>query len=198
MNKVLLSMTVLATAILGSHAGAAAINSVKAAELACHRIDRLAMLNKIDGTYVSKFQKMSLVVLPANDPSGAAFAVTAYQNAPSTTTASPLSVTLYFDSTGKALKHQVNAGGETGVDIHWSGKDPVSLTEEGLHYVIDAGETNEEIKPFANDFQALIIEQKLINGVAHGVLTIANKVNSSKLVITVDLNGKIISKDIVK
>jgi hypothetical protein len=175
---------------------AQSITALKAAELSCHRVERLVLQKKIDKTYLSKFQKLTVIPLH-DDPNGGAFAVTAYQMAPVVEGANPFSVTILLDSSGMVLKYAVNEGGTAGADINWSGKDPISLTEAGLHYVLDNQKTSEDLKPFAANFESLVLEQKSVNGNITGELKMSNTLNSSKLILTLDPNGKLINKEVV-
>ena len=175
---------------------AESINAIKAAELACHRIERLVLQKKIDKSYLSKFQKMTVVPV-SNDSSGAAFAATAYQTAPTVEGALPLSLTILLDPSGMVLKYTVNEGGTNGADVTWSDKDPVTLTEAGLHYLIDHHNSAEELKLFASNFQSLVLEQVSTNGNTVAELKVSNDINSSKLVLTLDLSGKVLNKSVI-
>lgn len=172
------------------------INAIKAAELASHRIERLVLQKKIDKSYLTKFQKMTVVSAP-NAPEGAAYAVTAYQTAPAAADALPLSLTILLDSAGMVLKYAVNEGGVSGVDVVWSEKDPIALTEAALHYMIDHQNEAEELKFFASNFQALALEQVIQNGTTVAQLKVSNAINSSTLVLTLGLSGKILNKTVI-
>lgn len=188
----LLSVTVLN---FGAQA-AEPINAIKAAELGSHRIERLVLQKKIDKSYLTKFQKMTVVSV-ANDPTGAAYAVTAYQTAPATTEAQPLSLTILLDPAGMVLKYAINEGGINGIDVVWSDKDPVALTEAALHYIIDHQNEAEELKLFASNFQSLALDQVLQDGNTVAQLKVSNTINSSTLVLTLGLNGKILNKTVI-
>jgi len=198
MSKVLSAALIglLSITTLSFNAGAETITALKAAELACHRLDRLVLQKKIDKTYVSKFQKLTVLPLK-DDPSGAAFSAIAYQNAPIVAGSLPFSVTIQLDASGMVLKYAINPEGVEGVDINWTGKDPVSLTEAGLHYIFDNQNTAIELKPFVTHFQSLILEQKTVNGNTTAELKLSNDLDNSKLILTLDLNGKILNKEVV-
>lgn len=194
MKLLLSSLLITMISTFTAFASAEVISSVKAAELACHRVDRLVVLKKIDKSYLSKFQKLSLVELAANHPSGGKFSVTTYQNA--SNSGNPLSLTILLDETGKVLNHQVNEGGTVGPDVAWTGKDPVTLAETGLHYVLDESATNEQLRPFAVDFQGLTLTQKTVNGAPAAYLVLTSRTTTAKLALTLDLNGKLLSKEV--
>lgn len=172
------------------------INAIKAAELASHRIERLVLQKKIDKSYLAKFQKM-IVAPVSNDPSGAAYSATAYQTAPTVADGLPLSLTILLDASGMVLKYTVNEGGTNGADVNWTEKDPVALTEAALHYLIDHQNSAEELKLFASNFQSLSLEQVSKDGSAVAELKVSNDINSSQLVLTLDLSGKVLNKTVI-
>ncbi len=168
---------------------------LKAAELACHRIDRLVVQNKIDKNFLNKFEKMDFIKLAANDPSGARYLVVASQTLPQEGT--PLSVSIYLDVSGKVLNYNVNSGGVAGPDVQWTGKDPITLTEVSLHHLLDEYESNSALRPFAENFQTLTIAQKEINGKIVAVVTLTSITTTNKLNILLDLNGAYLSEEVV-
>lgn len=174
-----------------------AITPAKAAELACHRLERLALQKKIDKSYLTQFQKMTVESLQ-NDSSGAAFAVTAYQvSSDLEENIQPLSITILLDAEGVILKYVVNEGGVSGSGVNWPGKNPVVLTESGLHYVIDNQSKLEALKPFVENFQSLALNPKVVNGNTVAELTMSNHLDNTKLVLILDLNGKILNKEVL-
>lgn len=195
MKKAMSFCLVLLTALITIKANAETLTPLKAAELACHRLDRLVVLKKVEKTYVSKFQKLSLELLPSNDPSGAQFQVTTSQTTPAQ--GSPLSLTLFIDQTGKVLKHQVNEGGNAGPNVEWTGKDPVSLVEAGLHFVLDGHHSNHQLHPFAENFSYLTIDQKTSASSTVAELVLNSNTTTARLVLTLDLNGKLLKSEVV-
>lgn len=195
MNKSIKNLLILAIATFSLNVMAEDIPPVKAAELACHRVDRLVVLKKIDKSYLSKFQTLQLVELPSNDPSGGKYQVTANQTAPHH--GNPLSVSVLIDPTGKVLKHQVYETGSLGPEIAWPGKDPISLAEAGLHYVLDEHLKNEQLRPFAMDFQSLVLLQKPYGSGKLAEMTLFSSTTTAKLILKLDLNGKLLQKEVV-
>ncbi len=126
----------IASCLPGSTTWAEEISNVKAAELALHRIERLVILRKIDESYQSKFKGLTLTLLeqtnPAEDPR---FEVIAEQYPAADGTKNKLE--LLLDNNGKALRHAVIAGGAAEGAPTWPDKDPVTLAENALHYVIE-------------------------------------------------------------
>lgn len=195
MKSLINSVLAIPLMFFAFQSNAEVISAVKAAELACHRVDRLVVLKKIDKSYLSKFQKLVLTELPANSASGGKFSVTTYQTAP--TSGSAHSLTVVLDETGKVLSHQLNEGGAVGPDVAWTGKDPVSLAEAGLHFVLDEQLRNEQLRPFAGDFQSLILSQKSINGSTVAEMVMKSYTTTAKLVLIMDLNGKLLNKQVI-
>ena len=185
-------MTLITTA---SSSFAATISRAKAAELACHRLERLVILKKVDKSFIQKFHELELVELNEKDSGGAKFAVTASQVSPHH--GSPMSVAIFLDTTGKVLKHQVGEGGQPGSETSWSGKDPLSLVEVGLHYIIDENTKNEQLRPFANDFQSLKIQQSTTNSGPVAIIKMSSSTTTAKLILTLDPNGKLLKKEVV-
>ncbi len=195
MKSLFNSVLTVSLALFAFQAKAEVVSAVKAAELACHRVDRLVVLKKIDKTYLSKFQRLVLTELAAGHPSGGKFSITAYQTAPTSGVA--LSLTMVLDETGKVLSHQLNEGGTAGPNVAWSGKDPVSLAEAGLHYVLEEQAKNEQLRPFAGDFQSLLLTQKVVNGSTVAELLMKSRTTTAKLVLTLDLNGKLLNRQVI-
>lgn len=181
--------------VSGLQVKAETISRLKAAELACHRVDRLVVLKKVDKAYISKFQKLELVELASNDPSGGKFAVSVYQTAPAAGTAP--SLTMLINDAGKVLPELKIENGATGPDIVWPAKDPVSLVEAGLHHVLDEQATNVQLRPFTSDFQSLVLTQKGSGNSTVAEILIKSSTTTAKLVLTVDLNGKFINKQVI-
>jgi hypothetical protein len=195
MKSILPSFLAVSLVLVTLQVQAEVITRVKAAELACHRVDRLVVLKKIDKTYLSKFHRLDLVELGANDPSGGKFTVTVYQTTP--THGFPFNLQVQLDESGKVIKHQTSDGGTAGPDVTWSGKDPVSLVEAGLHYVIEEYVRNDQLRPFAIDFKSLTLGQKLVNGVTVAELAMKSDTTTAKLILTLDLNGKLLNKQVM-
>lgn len=181
--------------LFSNRASAEAISAVKAAELACHRLDRLVVLKKIDKTFASQFHRLELSELAANDPSGAKYEVTAFQTAPHH--GSPMSVIISIDASGKVIKHQLGADGNPGQPVVWTGKDPVSLVESGLHYVLDEYPNKSQLRPFAIDFQSLTLNQTSTANGSVAEIAMKAKSTTAKLILTLDPNGKLLNSQVI-
>ncbi len=193
-KSVLICITSLLFVFVSSQGNTEEITTIKAAELACHRVDRLVVLKKIDADFISKFEKLELVEVTP-DSTGVRFEVTVYQSHP--LNGSPNSLSIWLDGSGKVLKHTVNAGGFSNPEFEWPEKDPVTLAETGLHYVLDEHLENQQLRPFALDFMSLSLTQKKTSQNTLAEMTIKSRTTSSKLILVMDLNGKLIKKSIV-
>lgn len=168
----------------GSHGG---VTSAKVAELALHRVGKLVDLKKIDASFVTHFHAVQVTVLPKGEASGAAYKALVYQ-APNG--GNHASVEILMDQAGKALSHQVNGSASAGA-AQWPSKDPLSIAENALHFVLDqAG--NEALKPF----RASLVEMNLtaVDGVAKAV--IKSSETSKVLVVSLSLSGAVINSEI--
>lgn len=172
------------------------IFSAKAAELSCHRIDRLVTLGKIDEEFLTKLERVEVTTPDAGAPAGAVFMTIASQTSPGS--GDPFQLKLYQDGQGKTLKHEVLAGGAAGSDPQWPDKDPVSLSENALHYVLENGEINADIEPFLKAFTNLTLTKETQNGapVAQGIIT--SSATAKKLKILLDMAGEFISSEIIQ
>lgn len=122
----------------------------KATELGVHRIERLVTLKRIDETF-----RTQLVSLRAErtEENGAAYKVYGYV-APASNGKSS-AITLWQDSQGKTLAHSVDQQAAPANPFNWPSKDPVNLTEEALHFVLEGWEKHPEVKDFYVDLKTL-------------------------------------------
>jgi hypothetical protein len=148
-----------AGAIVSSPAQAQAISPAKAAELTLHRIERLVLLKKIDSSFQTKFQALSVLAV-ADSPAGVdavAFTTLSTQAPSADGQGSSLSLTL--SAAGKPLDFTVTDHGVPVSPPVWADKDAVSLTEEGMHYLIDHVAVQPELKPYFDGFIDLVLSQ---------------------------------------
>lgn len=155
LKKITLSLVALVAA-LPAIANAETLAIAKAAELACHRIERLVTLNKIDATFLSNFYSIQIVALPAGSPTDPAFKATGFLVPGPDNQGTKIDIMM--DSKGKALAHTVVAG-SLGQAPAWPVKDPVTLAENALHYVLDNGPSNADVAPFYADLQDVSLLQ---------------------------------------
>jgi len=155
MKKIaLLTMLVLGTQ--PNFSQAANIAMAKAVELGVHRVERLVTLKKIDETFLSKFQSIEIVSLTQTKPTDPAFKVTAGQ-VPGPDAKQSV-VEILMDGAGKALSNTVKMGTEATTAPRWPEKDPVTLTENALHVVLE-GANDPKLKPYFTGFKSLVLSQ---------------------------------------
>src|SRR5574343_34783 len=74
-----LSKVLLVIFCLNQVAFAEAVSLAKAAELACHRIERLVTLRKIDEKFLNRFYSLEILALPQGGTSDPAFKILSSQ-----------------------------------------------------------------------------------------------------------------------
>lgn len=193
--KTLLLVSALILSMQASAAQAAKIALAKAAELGVHRVERLVTLKKIDETFLSKFQSVEIVSLTQSAPTDPAFKATASQVPGPDGTQSI--VEIFLDGAGKALSNTVKMGTEATTAPRWPEKDPVTLTENALHVVLD-GVNDPKIKPYYLGFKSLVLSQ---DRDAAGLTIARFKMRSNDadkvLEVVLKTDGTLISKEII-
>lgn len=128
----------------------------KGAELSLHRLERLVVLKKIDETYQSKFRSLFLEVLDQRNAGEPYYKITIGQYPAADRSIRKL--ILEMDEEGKTLKHTVE-GTQNGIEAPaWPDKDPVTLSENSLHFVLEEAEKNNlDILPFHNGLKSFEI-----------------------------------------
>jgi len=192
--------TMIATVLaLGLHSGmaqAANVSLAKAAELGVHRVERLVTLKKIDETYMSKFMSVAIEGLTQNAPTDPAFKVTAAQVPGPDGKQSKVEILL--DGNGKALSHTVKPGTDATAAPRWPDKDPVTLSENAMHVVLD-GANNPKLKPYFTGFKSLELTQ---DRDATGLTIARAKMKSMEipavLEVTLKTDGTVISSQVTE
>ena len=128
----------------------------KAAELTCHRIERLVTLKKIDASFQDKLYSIQIVKLKPATPTDPVFKAIALQIPGADGTFKK--VEIMMDASGKGLTQNVIPGTE-GTTVVWPAKDPVSLMENSLHWVLENGLTKAEIKPYYDNVSEIVLTQ---------------------------------------
>ncbi len=132
--------------------------SAKAVELACHRIENLVTLKKIDDAFETKFAGITVDVLPQSKASDPVFRVTAsvYAGADGKST----QIIILMDNQARALSNVVVAGSAPVNAPEWPDTDSVNMAENSLHYVLEGWQTTKpEVKPFYTDLKAMRLTQ---------------------------------------
>ncbi len=156
MKKIYLILVMLIAG--ASTAWAEAVTISKAAELACHRIERLVTLKKIDESYLTNFGTMAVTAQKQNQPTDPAFKVmvSLYPGADSKSA----QLEILMDNQGKTLSFNVVQGPASINAPKWQDKDAVTLVENSLHYVLEGWQIlNPAVKPFYTDLKSLRLSQ---------------------------------------
>lgn len=181
----------LSVLMSGSLAFAEDVTIAKAAELGCHRIERLVDLGRIDEAFLTKFSSLSIALDSTN---GAKFKWTGLQNAGADGSAN--TIELMQDGTGKTIGNpNIIAGAEAGSPT-WPDKDPVTLTETALHYILENGPSAANVAPFYNALTSAVISQVNQNGETLASVEFKNSENGSILVVLLKLDATFLSATI--
>ena len=162
------------------------VSVAKGAELSLHRVERLVVLKKIDLAFQSMLKNLFIEVVPQENPGEAFFNVTVKQFPAAD--GNTRNLLLSLNEEGKTLKHVVEgtSNGE-GAPI-WSDKDPVTLGENALHFVLEESEKgNPDVIPFNTALTSFDISQIALED---GALKASVKMTSSEVtkVLEVILN----------
>lgn len=131
------------------------VSAAKAAELACHRIERLVVLGRIDEHYLSHFSGMAMVQTEAPNPTDPKFRTTSAVEPGSDGTIS--SIEILLDSKGRPLNSNLIPGTFPTTPTLWPDRDPVTLAEDGLHFVLENYATIPAVNVYYVAFQSLSI-----------------------------------------
>ena len=173
---------------------ATGIAKAKAIELTAHRIDRLVSLNKIDASFLSKTAKMELSIIENQAP--AYFKVRVSQTQPASGEA--LQMDVVYDLNGKPLSFNVLPGGNAGPDDGWTGVDAVTLIENGLHYVLENGETDANVKPFYTALTTIALTKGQLDGKPVALIQMKSSESTLTLNVYVNFDGTFISTEFIK
>ena len=179
-------------------ANAEPITLSKAAELACHRIERLVTLKKIDEAYLTKFQTLEVVQLQPVQATDPFFKATVSQYPGSNSSRNQ--VELFMDNQGKTLSQNIKSGDAAINSPTWPDKDAVTLTENSLHYVLEGWQgSNPLVEPFYSSMTQLVLSQVTDE---KGQLVARSEIRSSKtsdlLEVYINVDGTFNSARIVQ
>ncbi len=156
--KKLLLIALMATLGRSQASVADSITLSKAAELSCHRIERLVTLKKIDAGYETNFSTLTVVALQQTQPTDPAFKAVESQYLGADGTAAQIEILM--DNQGKPLSFNVITGATAVNAPVWTGADSINLAENSLHFVLEGWQTTQpEVKPFYTDMKAMRLFQ---------------------------------------
>lgn len=167
------------------------ISNAKAVELTAHRIDRLVALNKIDGSFLKKMEKIEVTVVQNQAP--VFYKTKVSQTKP--VQGNPMQVEISLDKDGKPLAFQLIPNGVAGPDVAWSGKVAGELIESTLHYVLEYNNEG-KVSLFDTSATSVTLTKIIMNGqsVARGQVT--SSTTTEKLNVYVQLDGTFISAEV--
>lgn len=170
------------------------IVKAKAVELTAHRVDRLVSLNKIDSSFLAKSAKMEVTIVQNQAP--AYYKVRVTQTQPASGEAMQMDVV--YDGNGKPLSYAVLPGGSAGPDEGWSGVDAITLMENGLHYVLENGEKDANVKPFYTALTTITLAKGQLSGKTVARTQMKSSESALTLNVYVNLDGTFISAEFIK
>jgi len=171
------------------------INMARAAELACHRIERLVTLRKIDESYLNNFSHLKIELLTQENPESPRFKVTGEQY--NATAESAKSIILNLNNEGKTLGH-ILSDGASEVGPVWGTKDPVTLMENSLHFVIENGSSNNEVSHFLVDLSSVSLLQDQTTGQKLVKAKMTNSFDNKILLVWLNIEGEFIRYEITQ
>lgn len=126
-------------------------------ELASHKADRLVTLKKIDGSFLTKMEKIELTLVQNQPP----YVYKAVVSQTKPAQGLPLQLEVLFDKDGNALNWKLLPNGVAGPDLGWTGKNAITLTENSLHFVLE-NSTNTLVSPFFTDASGITLSKGTI------------------------------------
>jgi hypothetical protein len=180
--------------LVGQVASAAQLPSANAAELTCHRIERLVILKKIDSAFLNSIRSMTIELTPQTTAGQPAFKTTSYQDSDPGKTPAALEVIL--DETGKSLSFNVLVGASATRPTAWTVADPVTIVENSLHW-IEQNVSNSEIAKFSSGMKSLAIAQQQTPAGPIAQVEFVSNEAIGKLVVSMGLDGSFMSYSVV-
>lgn len=174
--------------------GTTAVPAARAAELSSHRIERLVNLKKIDASFISKLNTIELQKLTKNQVTDPAFLSTVSQYPGTDGTKNQ--VEIFMDDQGKALSFNVKSGAAAANAPVWTDKDPSTLVENSLHFVLENNETIPALKPFYTGFLSLTLTKGNKNGADVSIAKITSNETQGVLYVYLKLDGSLLSHEI--
>jgi hypothetical protein len=168
--------------------------NAKAAELSCHRIDRLVTLKKIDAKFLNRFRGMEVKTMAggAGQPS---FEVIASEEADQGKSANQVKISLDQDS--KPLAFTVVAGDDATNPTVWPDKDPVTLAEDSLHF-LEQNVAKPDIAKFNSGLTGLRISPADVGGKSVAKIEIVSSDTKGTLKVYISTAGDFVSYEVVQ
>ena len=163
MWKKLLVLSSLGCTLISASAKAETVTLARAAELTCHRIERLITLKKIPVNFLNQIASVQVQALTPANPGDPVFKAVASLVPGANGQAQQLE--LLLNEAGKALPNPTIVPGPDSVNAPvWPEKDPVTLIENALHYVLDNSAVMPHLKPFLIGLTVISLSQVTDSG----------------------------------
>lgn len=201
MRKFLSASVLMASVMFSPMVQAQTIAIAKAAELSIHRIERLITLKRIDENFMKRLYSIAIAQLPAGQPTDPAFKATVSQIAGPDGKAHQ--VDILMDGAGKALSQVVRNGTDPTSIPAWPDKDPITLSENSLHFVLEAwkpapgGAGHAEILPFFDGMTSMVLDQVSVAGKTFARVVVRSSLTPSVLEILTNVDGTFASYKIL-
>lgn len=184
----------MASILLANVTYAETASQARIGELTSHRIERLVNLKKIDGSFISKLRTIEVQKLPTGNAGDPTFLSVVSQFAGSDGTKNQ--VEIYFDDQGKALSFKLKAGALAQDSTVWPDKDPSTLVENSLHFVLDHVAEKTELKPFYDGLNYLELRKVHLNGADLAQVEVHSIATQQFLIINLKPDGTFLSYEI--
>jgi hypothetical protein len=171
-----------------------AVAQARAAELSSHRIERLVNLKKIDSNFIAKLKSIEIQRLNQSQVTDPLFlsTVSQYEGADGTRN----QVELFMDDQGKTLNYNVKSGSASVNAPTWPDKDPSTLVENGLHFVLEHNVEKPELKPFYDSLISMNLSKTTKDGQEVAMISIASKDVQSILNVFIKFDGSFVGYEI--
>jgi hypothetical protein len=170
------------------------IAQARAGELSTHRIERLVNLKKIDASFISKLQTIEVEKLKPSQAGDPTFLATVSQYAGADGTKNQVEISM--DDQGKALSFKVKTGTSAQNAPVWTDKDPSTLVENALHFVLDHNTDKPDVKPFYDSLLSINLSKKTVNGQDFALVLMTAKDTQTVLNVLLKLDGTFSSYEI--
>ncbi len=170
----------------------AKITNASIVELSSHKIDRLVTLKKIDGSFLTKIERIDISLILNQPP----YMYRSLVSQTKPTQGNPIQLEILFDKDGNALTYKVLPNGIAGADQNWPEKTALDLSESPMHYVLD-NSTDPKINPFFTDAASLTLTRGTLAGQDVAQAQLTSYKNKSILNIYIKLDGTFISFEVL-
>lgn len=182
-------LAIIAVVSVGSQAYAHpenpnAVAIAKATELGVHRIERLVTLKKIDPMFQSHLYAMKA---ERTTESGAAYKVYGYVQPDANNQAS--TITMLSDAQGKVLSYTVSQTFQPANPVSWPDKDALTLTENGLHFVLEGWVQHPEVKAFFLGLSSITMRAVNAGGTLLAEFAVTSDDDAHTLIVRVKADG---------